>query len=164
MKTRNSRCCLIAIAGCLVVFAAFAVRVSAASKSFSNIEEALQAQLENVNDFASLTFDLARERYLADRKSGKRRVFTVHKGDRILSFTDGKSTVIALPILPPYKYTALANYCAHYNAWVEWQADQDVKHALKNEVPRRFQWKKALKCAELYGLQQDWGHDTGKDL
>lgn len=80
--------------------------------------------VEAINSFSRLLADLAAERYSSS--SNESVILTLHEGKLIEKYTDGKYTIVSLPIFQSSDRTALCVYVENYNAFHLATADKAV--------------------------------------
>jgi hypothetical protein len=86
--------------------------------------------LKENSSLESVLFQLAAERFTANQKRHKTWIMTLHDGSTtfdVIKYTDGKTTVIALPVLDPNDEYGLRRYVDHYNRLNIKAADLEVK-------------------------------------
>jgi hypothetical protein len=86
--------------------------------------------VKDLNSDASALFELAGERFAANEKKGRTWILTLHDASKsfgVLKYTDGKITVVALPVLTADDEAGLRRYVDHYNSHNVRSADLKVK-------------------------------------
>ena len=95
---------------------------------------------EDLNSLNSILFELAAEKHAIHSSRGEKMILTLHEGRGVRKFTDGKWTVLSLPIAETQAEVGLCCYVRQYNSFVENQGDEMVRE-------KRYQ-----EAAELYRL------------
>jgi hypothetical protein len=86
--------------------------------------------VKELNSDASALFELAGERFAANEKRGRTWLLTLHDASKsfgVLKYTDGRLTVVALPVMTPDDEAGLRRYVDHYNSHNVRSADLKVK-------------------------------------
>lgn len=86
--------------------------------------------VKELNSAASALFDLAGERFAANEKRHAVWIMTLHDASKsleVLKYTDGRITVVALPVVVPDGELGLRRYVNAYNAYNVKSADLKVK-------------------------------------
>jgi hypothetical protein len=101
--------------------------------------EPVSKLFDEVNSIGSAMFELAGERYAANEKRQVVWIMTLHDprwtaSFEVLKITDGKITVVALPIMGQNAETGLRRYVDHYNSYNIKAADLMVKAAKYDEA------------------------------
>jgi hypothetical protein len=116
--------------------------VSAAGSNTVNVTGALITNMVNEwNSAASGLFDLAGERFAAVEKRHEVWVMTLHSANEslgVIKYTDGKITVVALPVINPKDETGLRRYVDAYNRYNLRSADLKVKQGRYSEAQEMY--------------------------
>jgi hypothetical protein len=91
---------------------------------------AVTNMVKELNSAGSALFDLAGERFAAVEKRREVWIMALHSADEsfhVLKYTDGKVTVVALPVVGPDDELGLRKYVDHYNRFNIKSADLAVK-------------------------------------
>ena len=97
--------------------------------------------VKELNSDASALFELAGERFAANEKRGRTWILALHDASNsfgVLKYTDGKITVVALPVMTPDAETGLRRYVEHYNSYNVRSADLKVKAGRYQEARQLY--------------------------
>ena len=110
-------------------------RTSAAKTAATN------DMVKELDSAASALFQLAGERFAANEKSHAVWIMTLHdasKSFEVLKYTDGRTTVVALPVVVPDDEFGLRRYVDAYNGYNLKSADLDVKSGRYKEAREMY--------------------------
>jgi hypothetical protein len=81
------------------------------------ILQAIQPLLDQINAFGSLTYELAAEKHAVNSNHHEIWIITFHKGGSARKYSDGRFTLLSLPVLAEKEKSAICLFATHYNSF-----------------------------------------------
>lgn len=90
------------------------------------------------SSLGQIMYELAAERHTDNADRGEMWIMTVHRGTTIRKYSDGRFTVVSLPIVHPDVRIGLCRYAAQYNALNVVDADRLVMNGRYEDARRIY--------------------------